>query len=145
MDQCGKIRSSIHVWCWANPSLEGVLCWLWLPGSPQDGRPPAPWAEDHHLACFEGRVYHHQTTQELKGQASQQSFREIAKTHGGGLQNKGIALSVKSAYKPTQTGGNAVCAHGVYGLEPFQVFGGNHTVVKEQNVTSNSDPGRKED
>lgn len=133
------------MWCWANPSLEGVFCWLEPPGSPQDGRPPALKAEDPHLACFEGKVYYHETTQEPKGQADQLSFREIAKKHGGGLQNKGISLSVKSTYKPTQTGGNVVYAHRVYGLEPFQVFRGNHMVVKEQNVTSNSVPGRKED
>lgn len=54
------------LWCLANLSLEGVQCWLGLPGSPQDSHPADPWALDYHLACFEGRVFPNRTTQELK-------------------------------------------------------------------------------
>lgn len=80
-----------------------VLCGQRFPGNPQACLPLTSCAEDHHLACFDDNFYPNQTSQELKGQAIQLSSGEMAKKQGGGLQNKGISLSVKSTYKTTQT------------------------------------------
>jgi hypothetical protein len=64
-----------------------------LPGSLEDQFLTASHAGDQHLACFDDRFYPNQTTQELKGQVSQLSSREMSKKHQGGFQNKGVLFT----------------------------------------------------
>lgn len=103
-----RLVAEASLWCLANLSLEGVLCWLGL-------------QEVHRMASQQLCKLRIFTWPALKvgfsligpprnwRKTSQLSFREIARKHKGGLENKGVSLSIKSTFKPTQTG-KCVCA-----------------------------------